>query len=60
MNQKQLNQKIEEFKAMIDEQKEWGNFKIAKMFEQELNSLLANNELVGNKPRLSPNGLILL
>jgi len=50
MNQKQLNQKIAEFKAIIEEQKEWGNLKIAKMFEQELNTLLANNQLVGNIP----------
>jgi hypothetical protein len=50
MNQK-LQTQIDELKAIILESREWGHNKVADMFAEELETLLANEQLIGNKPR---------
>jgi len=51
LNNPQLEQKIRELKAIIKEQREWDNQKVADLFAEELQTLLANEALVGNNPK---------
>lgn len=51
--QKQTNVKfsIEELKELIDEARNEGLNQVANFWAEELRLLLANDQLVGNKPR---------
>ena len=49
----ELQNKITELKSLILEMREEGCNKVADLFADELQTLLANEELVGNKPRRS-------
>ena len=50
MSNKTLEQKITELKAFILEAREDGLNNIADMWADELQTVLANAQLVGNKP----------